>query len=84
MNLEGFDFTSLADIQAEMAALPGHCLANGQVDWASLSLPALLGIGRGTPAALQPVSDTYLGFPLTRYIQGLNQLAPAKGRPSHA
>jgi predicted molibdopterin-dependent oxidoreductase YjgC len=84
MNLEGFDFTSLADIQAEMAALPGHCLANGQVDWASLSLPALLGIGRGTPAALQPVSDTYLGFPLTRYIPGLNQLAPAKGRPSHA
>ncbi len=37
MNLEGFDFTSLADIQAEMAALPGLCLVNGQVDWASLS-----------------------------------------------
>jgi NADH dehydrogenase/NADH:ubiquinone oxidoreductase subunit G len=83
MGLPGFDFTSVADIQAEMASLPEHFLANGQVDWASVSPPTPVGTERWASAAPQPSPDTYLGFPLTRYIQGLNQVAPAKGRNSN-
>jgi formate dehydrogenase major subunit len=83
MGLAGFDFTSVENIRAEMASLPGQCLVNGQVDWTRVSPPAPLGDEKQAPAAPQPAPDTFLGFPLTRYIQGLNQLGPAKGRQSH-
>ena len=76
MGLPGFDFTSVEDIRAEMAGLPGHCLVNGRVNWAAVSPPTADEIEGWVSAEPQPASATYLGFPLTRYIQGLNQLAP--------
>jgi predicted molibdopterin-dependent oxidoreductase YjgC len=82
MGLPGFDFSSAADIQAEMASLPAPFLVNGQVDWGVVALPTLPGASSRTSSAPQPASDTYLGFPLTCYVQGLNQLDPLPLRKS--
>ena len=83
MGLPGFDFSSVLEIQAEMANLPGNFLANGQVDWAAVSAPAMDEPVRQSPDLPQPAPDTYLGFPLTHSVQGLNQLYPEKGRQKH-
>jgi predicted molibdopterin-dependent oxidoreductase YjgC len=81
MGLAGFDYNCVEDIQAEMAGLPGHFLANGRVDWTAVS-PSIQVDIESRESTLTP--DTYLGSPLTGFIQGLNQLAHAKDRKSHA
>jgi NADH dehydrogenase/NADH:ubiquinone oxidoreductase subunit G len=83
MGLAGFDFSSVEDIRAEMASQLENSLANGQVNWAAITRPAPMEVTRQATSELQPASDTYLGFPLTHYIQGLNQLTSKEGRQSH-
>ena len=83
IGLAGFDFSSVEDIRAEMASLPENFLVNEQVDWAAIARPAPVEIARQAASEAQPAADTYLGFPLTHYIQGLNQLAPEEGRQRH-
>jgi predicted molibdopterin-dependent oxidoreductase YjgC len=93
MGLAGFDFTSAEDVWAEMAGLPGRFQVNSPMDRSSISNPtpiesAALYCPNGHSAViekhfsfdLQLTPDTYLGFPLALYVQGLRQLAPGKTR----
>jgi predicted molibdopterin-dependent oxidoreductase YjgC len=82
MGLAGFDFANVDDIRAEMACLPAYSLMYGQVDWTAVPQPTHIEIGRQTAFRPIPTPDTYLGFPLTEYVQGLRQLAPARTRNS--
>lgn len=91
MSLAGFDFTSAEDVRAEMASLPEHFQVKSPMDWSSISKPipiesAALCCPKEYSAVIkkhisidpQLPQDTYLGFPLTLYVQGLRQLAPRK------
>jgi len=93
MGLAGFDFTGVEDIRAEMADLAGNFQVNNQIDWLSISPHLLIESGhlsdsRGQtllsaeqlPTDQQPTQDTYMGFPLTQYVQGLKLLTSVKTR----
>lgn len=95
MGLTGFDFTSAEDVQAEMANLPEHFQVNSPMDWSSISSPTAIEsaalccpnehsslIEKHLSFDPQLIQDTYMGFPLTLYVQGLRQLAPKKTRNS--
>ncbi len=96
MGLAGFDFTSVEDIQAEMAGQLEFFQGDDPIDWHSISSPIPeedVALGRHNehsslkekPSSLDPqlTRDMYLGFPISRYVQGLRQLATPKSRNSH-
>jgi predicted molibdopterin-dependent oxidoreductase YjgC len=65
MGAPGFDYESAADIQAEIAAsLPGF--GAGRAEWRAAPQTAL--------ASDVLCSHAYLGFPLTRFVEGLRML----------
>jgi len=83
MGLEGFDFTCVADIRAEMASLPGYWLVDDQVHWSAVSRPPSIEVEIHDSFNPQPIMDTYLGFPIAQFVQGLNQLIPANTRKNN-
>ncbi len=91
MGLAGFDFTSAEDVRSEMAGLPEHFQVNSPMVWSSISQHTPIEsaalcrpkeysavIEKHTFFDPQLTQDTYVGFPLTLYVQGLRQLAPRK------
>ncbi len=68
MGAPGFDYTSAAEIQAEMAGL----LPDGRVDWEQALYPAF----QPLPLALQVSEHDYMGFPLSHWVEGLRMIYP--------
>lgn len=80
MNVPGFAYTGVADIQAEMAELiegyqPGSCLV---MDALSLAFPTAEQLSTSKTVAyagsLPITGDAYMGFPMTRRVEGLRAL----------
>ena len=95
MGAAGFDYTCVADIQAEIASRVGNFQAGGSIDWTALlpapgsqsraEQPARQPLEVDDPAHPQPASNqTYLGFPLTQWVAGMKALYPdGRSRQAH-